>query len=128
MIKIIDLSYTEDYFSEEKKVELQYHANKIAKKYLDYSFFSNLEYCEKHGYFNLEICYHGMVLKFQLLLKEKEIYYQYDSNNSNAWKEINRYTRSLIEFLSNQNDHNNRFSSLKSASDYLYMIHDSMVN
>ena len=120
MIKIIDFS-SDKYFNEEDRLTLEYTALKKAKKIkLDY--FNNLEYSHEHGYFNLTLDYKNTSLSFQLLLAEKEIYYKWDDN----FRNLPNVVRTLIGYLSNQNDHANRFYSLVAAQQYLMMIQDML--
>ena len=122
MIKILDFS-NDVYMNSEERLELEYTAMKKAKKFkLDY--FSNLEYHNGYNYFNLALIRKDLTLKFQVLLSEKELYFQY---NESDYSKVNPFVQRLIQYLSNQHDHTNKFYTVLAMQEYLYMIYDSMV-
>jgi len=122
MIKILDFS-NDVYMNSEERLELEYTAMKKAKKFkLDY--FSNLEYHNGYNYFNLALIRKDLTLKFQVLLSEKELYFQY---NESDYSKASPFVQRLIQYLSNQHDHTNKFYTVLAMQEYLYMIYDSMV-
>ena len=120
-INLLDSKYENNQNSDDA-ILAKAKAIKLAKK-VGIDWYSNIEYHEEYGYFNFTIENNQCRLRFQILIKEKELYYRFENDNNPI---LSVATFELIGYLNNQNEKCNKFYTSDAIKYYLIMIDHSL--
>jgi hypothetical protein len=102
------------------KAELIKHLKKLGIEW-----FSNIEYYQENQYINFTIENSKHSMNFQVLIKEREVYYRYPEHSSD-YTSLPERTLILLEYISNQNAKCHRFYTNDALAIFLSMIDRSL--
>lgn len=121
-INLLDSKFENNQFSSDA-ILAQAEAIKIAKK-TGLDWYNNLEYHQEHQYINFSIEKNQIKLDFQLLIKEKELYYRFPMINNNPV--LSKMTNNLIGYLGNMDVKTHKFYTLDAVKNFIILIENSI--
>jgi len=122
-IKILDSKFENNQFSNDA-ILVMAEAIKAAKK-LGIEYYQNIEYHHEYQYFNFSIQSSQHKLDFQVLIKEREIYFRYP-HTMDDYNKLPASTLLLIGLLGNQNARCHKFYSNDAVMIFLTTIDQTL--